>query len=282
VTSFDHLLLTRFAVRLDEGSPVPADEWLAGRLEVFKRFCAPSVNSQTNSDFTWLLLVDEGVPDWVVEQVSDAVTQSHEVVRLTSAWRPEAIGELLTAKSTSPWLITSRLDSDDALGRRYIDEVQQRFAEQPAPTFLNFLKGAQYVNGRMSTYAHPSNAFLSLIEPRVEQAAPRTVMSVSHDIAGRAADVIQVETSPLWLQVVHGGNLLNGSSGWRAQPSALLPHFGISEVLPDITRAALVASWGRDVLAIGGRIVARPSRLRWIPRYIAARMRRFRRRAKRG
>jgi hypothetical protein len=270
---FDHLLLTRVAVRLTGTSQLPAEQWLSSRMDLFSQYCAPSVDAQTVTDFRWLLFVDEAVPGWVVDRIDDVVQHPHEVIRLTEVWDAVDLGALVAERTQAPWTITSRLDSDDALARRYVERVQAAFAEQAAPVFLNFLNGAQYSAGRLSSYAHPSNAFLTLIEPRAVGRTPVTVMSVSHDVASRQASVQQVHGDPAWLQVLHGGNLVNGSSGWRAQPSTLAPHFVLAEELPELSRAALAVGRVKDAAAIVGRIAARPSRLRWIPRYLLARAR---------
>lgn len=271
-SSIDHLLLTRVAVRLTAGSAVPDESWLRDRMDLFERWCAPSVEAQTATDFRWLLFVDAGVPDWVVDRLHAAVRQSHEVVRLTASWQETDLGALVAERSGAPWLLTSRLDSDDALARRYVERVRAAVQGRTADVFVNLLNGAQYVEGRLSTYSHPSNAFLSRLEARAEGSWPRTVMSVSHDVAGREAPVVQLQGDPGWLQVLHGGNLLNGAGGWRVRPERLLPHFALTEELPGLSWSALLVGRVQDAAAIMARIAARPSRLRWIPRYLLARV----------
>ena len=38
-------------------------EWLKGRQTLFEKFCLPSVLSQTNKDFEWILVADERTPE---------------------------------------------------------------------------------------------------------------------------------------------------------------------------------------------------------------------------
>src|SRR5208282_1904259 len=56
--SFSHVLLTRFNVRLSSPETPPSDDWIAHRLDLFQRYCVPSVASQTVQDFRWIVLID--------------------------------------------------------------------------------------------------------------------------------------------------------------------------------------------------------------------------------
>jgi hypothetical protein len=271
VSEFDHLLLTRLAVRLDEAATAPAEDWLRGRLELFARFCAPSVNGQTVAPDRWLLFFDEATPEWFVSRCEALVTVSLDVIRLAEPWSPGAVARVVAERTSSQWLITSRLDSDDALARGYVETVQAQFDRQER-SFINLLNGAQWSEAAISTYAHPSNAFISLVERRTPE-LPATVFVTGHDRVDQHAPLIQIRRDePMWLQVVHEGNLLNGESGWRVQPSRVLQHFTLGLSRPDESRPRLVVGRARSVLRLLMRVASRPSRLRWIPKYMRARL----------
>ena len=57
-----HFLLTRFALRLwqtdKNGRPIDYRVWLAERFALFERYTLPSVLSQDDQRFTWILLVE--------------------------------------------------------------------------------------------------------------------------------------------------------------------------------------------------------------------------------
>jgi hypothetical protein len=270
-TDVDHLLITRLAVRLSEYARPPADAWLHARLALFERFCAPSVNAQTTAPDRWLLLFDQSTPKWFVDACCAVVTVPHEAVRLTAVWSPAEIARLVGERVDAPTLITSRLDSDDALARDYIKTVRARTGGQEL-AFVNLLNGAQWSKNGVSTYSHPSNAFISCVE-RVSAAGVRTVFLDGHDRLGRHGPVEQVQgTAPMWLQVVHDGNLLNGESGWPVRPDVVLDHFDVHVDRVPVGAVALATARAAAVGRLALRIASRPSRLRWIPRYVVARV----------
>lgn len=269
----EHLLLTRLSVRLDDQARTPPDAWLRGRLDLFGDVCAPSVIGQVVPFDRWLLFVDQGTPDWFVDACRALVTVPHEVVRMSEVWSPAAVARVVAARSTADFLITSRLDSDDALARTYAQTVRSRFALQPY-AFINLLNGAQWSRSGLATYSHPSNAFVSCIE-KVGADGPRTVFVDWHDRVGRLAPLEQVRgTPPMWMQGVHEGNLLNGESGWPVRPEVVLAHFDVEldGSVHDRTAPGLALARAHAVGRLVARIAARPSRLRWIPRYLMTRL----------
>ncbi|MCU1424755.1 MAG: hypothetical protein JWM51_1046, partial [Microbacteriaceae bacterium] len=67
----DHVLLTRFnlpsagvesLIRAQEG-------WLRTRVELFERYCVPSVLAQTSSSYRWLIYFDPESPQWLKDRV---------------------------------------------------------------------------------------------------------------------------------------------------------------------------------------------------------------------
>ena len=65
---FEHFIVTRFNLPLFkakvEGKVVGnLDEtWLAGRFDLFERYCLPSVKGQTCQNFRWIVLFDAATP----------------------------------------------------------------------------------------------------------------------------------------------------------------------------------------------------------------------------
>jgi hypothetical protein len=66
---FEHFIVTRFNLPLFkakvDGKVVGnLDEtWLAGRFDLFERYCLPSVKGQTCQDFRWIVLFDAATPE---------------------------------------------------------------------------------------------------------------------------------------------------------------------------------------------------------------------------
>jgi hypothetical protein len=84
--------------------------------------------------------------------------------------------------------------------------------------FVNFPLGYQWRDARLYRTIHRSNPFLSYAEGIDRNRADlgiQTVWHGNHDWALRSGSVRQVWTHPMWLQVLHGGNVANELRGLR-------------------------------------------------------------------
>lgn len=45
------------------------DDWLQKRVELFERFCLPSVMAQTDQDFSWIVYFDPHSPAWLMHKI---------------------------------------------------------------------------------------------------------------------------------------------------------------------------------------------------------------------
>ncbi len=273
ISAFDHVLLTRVAVRLDDHRPPPSEAWLRERADLFSRLALPSVLAQRTASFAWLLFLDQTVPQWLLDDLSRQLPDHAELVVIDQAWSAAVVATEVAQRTHRPWLITSRLDSDDALAQDFMFTVQRHFTRQER-AFLNPLKGAQFSPSGVATFAHPSNAFISLVERR-GPAAPLTVFVDTHDRVHHHGPVEQIYGSgPLWLQGIHAANLVNGESGWPVRASAVAPRFPTVDLRPDVASAGLVTARLRAVSALALRFAQKPSRARFLPGLVQAAVRR--------
>lgn len=135
------MLLTRFsAVLSPRAEPAKAD-WLRYRLGFFYDACYASVTRQRGADFGWLVLVDDRCPDDFREEVEELAkgafspVWTHEPFRRDSFAGPVADLTGRTAERTNepghaPYLITTRIDSDDAMAVDFMAAVQAQFERQ--------------------------------------------------------------------------------------------------------------------------------------------------------
>jgi Putative rhamnosyl transferase len=212
-----HFVLTPFYVRrYFSGSNEPrlaSHEWLAERFKLFEDYCLPSVLDQSDRSFDWFIYIDESTPAPYVERLQ-SITSAHRNVAIKTCrlWDNRMIADHIMARlaAGTQWLLTTRLDNDDGLHRDFIATLHAEAQEHKE--FLNFPRGIILYSGKCYLYKHPSNAFLSLVEP-VE--GFRTVSSIAHERASEVAPVRQLPKTPGFLQVVHGGNLSNKPRGTR-------------------------------------------------------------------
>lgn len=244
---FTHLILTRFntAVGFAPSAKGLDEAWLKERLQLFERYCLPSVAAQRGATFHWLVFCDAASPEWFKEKMS-----SYGALVSTFYINGPATDEVIaksvarTGLASQPYLITTRLDNDDAIGSDHLRLVQREFKQQDRE-FLVFPFGLQLYRDRLYNTYWRSNPFLSLVEKIREDGSFTTVLCVEHNRVRRAGKVRSVLSAPQWLQVIHGSNLLNTLRGWpritRLSASAFsvsLPEQGTDTVITQFRYSA--------------------------------------------
>jgi hypothetical protein len=267
MADFEHLLLTRFNVRHGpwradkRGNAVLTDAWLEHRFDLFERYCFPSVAAQTCRDFQWLVFFDEATPEKQRRRL--------DRYRELASFRPEFVTEdtlldvVRERAAGASTLITTRLDNDDAIHRETIARVQAHLPVNRLE-LVNFLVGYFVARDRIVRVEHPSNMFISMIEPAGSEPF-RTVWCSEHPQLGRLGPIHQVSDVPGWISVIHDRNLSNeirdapGGAGaaLRAAAGRLLRAVGMRREEPaaaaapkqfasDATLAELAESFGLD------------------------------------
>ncbi|MDR6865890.1 hypothetical protein J2Y69_000475 [Microbacterium resistens] len=225
--TFDHVLLTRFSVRFLAEQPPPDDDWLVYRWGFFRDALASSLSHQTVRDFRWLVFCDASSPEWLREEMEALAPGLFTPVWLDEPWSHSVIRDAVTGVlSQDDYLITTRIDSDDAVGIRFIEEVQSHFDGQES-MYINLLRGVQVArSGQVFRYDEPLNPFISYVEKLTTGTPMRTVFQdFRHAQSQRHAPVLNVVTAPRWMQVVHGSNLANSIRGLRADPRIVNEEF---------------------------------------------------------
>lgn len=246
---FDHVILTRFSVRIVPDF-VFTDEWLAYRWGFFRDGLAASLASQTVRDFTWLVFFDAGSPEWLREEVADLAPGLFTPVWFDEAWVHEPIQRVVDGVSSRDHLITTRVDSDDALSRHFVADVQAHFDHQES-LYVNLMCGVQLDRSlQLFHAAFVENGFISYIERRIPGELPRTVFwCMAHEESSSFGPVRNVVGPVRWMQVIHGGNLANSVRGLRAHPRRIAPDFDVD--LPFTTRVGPVRFATEWVASLG-------------------------------
>ena len=212
---FTHVIMTRFNVeRPKRHDPMRLDPgWLAGRFDLFEKYCLPSVAAQTAGNFTWMIYFDAGTPQAVRDRV-EACRRVHPFVAyyggtVSAAFWPRSVEETLVGngpdgngpdgngpdgkqRGRTPWLLTTRFDNDDALAEDFVARLQAAVAaaEPPERGSWNFPEGFVLEGGKLYALTHLANPFASWLEPWGEKT--RTAISINHLKMTRVAPVTQV------------------------------------------------------------------------------------------
>lgn len=227
ISPFDHVILTRYSVRQFSGVTI-TDEWLAYRWGFFRDATMASLRSQTVDDFTWLVFFDADSPGWLRDLVAETTPGLFTPVWLEGPWVHESIRREVAAVTSRPYLISTRIDSDDAVSTRFVEDVQGRFDHQES-LYVNLMHGVQLDRSGQLFHAHfAENGFISYVEKRLPDEAPRTVFwCMAHEESSSFAPVCNVVGPARWMQVVHGANVANSVRGLRARPGPIVPDFDV-------------------------------------------------------
>ncbi|MBI9111928.1 glycosyltransferase [Maridesulfovibrio ferrireducens] len=215
---FSHFVITRFNVNIypKDFSARLEETWLSLRLDYFQRFCFPSICAQENQDFKWLVLFDEKTPQ-LYRKLIQAYSKYPNFIPLFCGEYSTILSQVKACmQDMAPdanWLLTTRLDSDDALATGFFKalhniagSLNESHLGESETLYINFPKGLQYFEGNFYDFEDITNAFVSLIE---RPADPHTVFWVDHPAIYDVSPVMQVQTRPLWLQNVHETNVYN-------------------------------------------------------------------------
>ena len=217
--AFAHFLLTRFNVKVGFGhwSP-PSADWLAHRFDLFERFTYPSVRAQTCSNFTWLVFFDSATPSAFTRRVEELARSRSFIPCYVDEFggpdtflsrraheRLQALIERHRSRA-SRYLITTRLDNDDAISADFVEALHQNFVAE-AFEFLEFPRGYKLRGDRLYASRQLVNPFISLVE-RIGDPA-KTVWCEKQQALAGLGRIRSIDGSPYWLQVVHERNALN-------------------------------------------------------------------------
>lgn len=215
----DHVLLTRFnlpsagvesLVRAKEG-------WLRDRQALFERYCLPSVASQSNKNFHWVIYFDTQSPQWLKDRIAELSAGG----LFTPIFRDEVPHDVLVADlrrvtgARGQIILTTNLDNDDGLAEDFVERLQQSVRNQEQ-TALYIVHGLIQQDGRVYLRRDPVNAFCSVKE---SWRSPDTCWSEWHTKLGEKMAVQEILDGPGWLQVIHTGNVSNRVHGRRVSPS---------------------------------------------------------------
>lgn len=213
---YTHLLLTRFNVRESEADSLALNEaWLAKRFELFDNYCFPSIINQTCKDFKWIILLDGKTPEKFrqleheyhnkagLELYFEYLEGYYDYTNLApvlAKYIPEGV----------EYVVTSRVDNDDALAPDYIAEVHKNLVFSAEKNFISFNRGIQYFSKQDLSYnvEYATNHFTTLVEPASKPFS--TVLCFDHTQADSIGVFHVIDTHrPMWTEVVHGNNVIN-------------------------------------------------------------------------
>lgn len=222
--NFQHFLITRINVDWHISRPRSRSErndidFLNYRLDIFEKTCHPSIQAQTNQAFTWLILLDSETPTIIRERVESYCSKGRIIPVYIDQKDTllETIKDIIKKSISNPatHLITTNLDSDDAVSKNFIAAIQNEFRSQDFE-FINFPFGYLYQVKQQQLFLR--NWSTAPCHTLIEQYSNfKTAIQYRH-IEIENHPNRQVMTDPLWLMTAHDMNVrtqFDISAAWQ-------------------------------------------------------------------
>ncbi len=234
---FEHFIITSFNVRrsIKNNTKILETDWLSYRFKLFDKFCYPSVRAQTNQNFKWLVYFDPQTPKKFKEKAHEYSKWNNFIPIYSDVWEPKIIRKIILNNLSDDveYLITTNIDSDDAIAKDFVSNIQKEFEHQEFE-FISFPSGhiLDITNkGKLYSFKYLNNPFISLIEkinsPGVD--GFKTIrFGVCHTDFSTVGKMKSIKTRASWLQVVHGNNASNCVRGIRQPKKNIISEFPIN------------------------------------------------------
>lgn len=119
-----HFVITRFGLGISDES------WYEYRISLFKSVTFNSLKSQTNKNFTWIILVDPLISESANAQLAQCKAEFPQIEIVTFAPLEDLVWDVVPRKMileycSDEWILTTRIDDDDAWRRDYVEKLQK-------------------------------------------------------------------------------------------------------------------------------------------------------------
>lgn len=227
-------LLTRFNPAVSYASEdIGIDPaWLSHRFELFEKICLPSVASQSERNYHWILLVsDRTPPKFMARLMADlALVSSPSAILFVREYSEQFFNSAILSRleRAVDRVVSTRLDNDDAIARDYMARVREEAGHLPknGDFVINFRQGCQVANNGIFPRNARLNPFLSVVSsPR----KLRTAFATHHGKMDSVGTVIdKTGGNANWIQVIHPRNALNRLRESKPCSEAYLDNFSLA------------------------------------------------------
>ncbi|WP_332018608.1 glycosyltransferase [Kaistella sp.] len=217
---FLHIITTRFNVPTQswnitrDGKAPLSEEWHEHRFEVFRKFTLPSFKNQNNQDFVWLVFFDVNT-DLKYKKVISIIQKDYPkfipvFINEFAQMQPWIINFIKTKKEQFQFVITSDIDNDDLLHKKFTQTVQQYF-KPVHDLVIDVRTGIQLEmngkNAKVFSVNMAASPFVSLVEEINE--AGSVIKEPYHSKYRIYNEYSFFDREALFIQFVHPFNMVN-------------------------------------------------------------------------
>ncbi|WP_375234779.1 glycosyltransferase [Winogradskyella sp.] len=218
--SFSHYIVTRFNIKStgwlnDKNGKVVNDlAWLRKRYDLFERFCLPSMQSQTQKGYSWLVFFDKNTPKAFKKRNDEIKKELPQFIPFyvdDFLDFEETLRAFIVKDSKTDYILTSRFDNDDCFHDDAVKKIQEAFV--PKNDFIiELTRGlTMQIEGEIKLAKREnvhSGPFVTLIED-VTKNTVKTIYNCEHTKWEHLAEFIKIDDGFFWLQTIHDSNITN-------------------------------------------------------------------------
>ncbi|MDA7648743.1 putative rhamnosyl transferase [Akkermansiaceae bacterium] len=220
---------------------------LKERFNIFNNFTKPSIEAQSNKNFTWIILANPNHISLFNEfKGVDAHIVKGEIhnQRLPSVSSiAKAIYPFINSKPLPQYIISTRICNDDAIHEDFIKLTQEKFLNNISSRLLDY-KGYRYLVNTKTLYTQEKyhskfpSPFCSLVYKNDYQpltidvkrpAPPQVVIEYPHTDLHKFHPLVLINEERMWCQLIHDHNLLMKGEGTSKVSLDNLKFFNISK-----------------------------------------------------
>ena len=220
---FDHFIITRFNLKnndwnVDKNNNVICDDdWLNFRFDIFEKTCFNSIKNQSNLNFKWLVYFDIETPNNYkkrIESLNNDFPQFKPIYKESNQVFLNDLSKDIKGFTNKEYIITTRIDNDDAFHYKAIEKIQEQFNYQDSIIInLPWIVCFDLLNKRMSKHFYVSNPFISLIEKKTVNTF-QTVFCKAHNDWRKSHQIININDNKSYcFQLIHERNIYNQMEG---------------------------------------------------------------------
>lgn len=192
-------------------------EWLDGRVELFNKYCLPSVANQSNQNFTWFICFADNTPDEYVEKVCVA----SQAIPIFAGSQGQSVERSREHIADDAMLASIRLDSDDSIALDYIKALSENMialesAIEDENYVLAFTDGCEYDLQKKKYYErlYLHSPFIAFCEKTIPNKHICGVFKDAHYLMHRRYKTLLIPTEkPMWRINIHSDNVANQIKG---------------------------------------------------------------------
>ena len=219
--NYKHFVITRFNLKHSDniwrkdksGNDVLTEKWLNKRMELFKKYCFPSVINQSSKDFIWLIYIDSNTKEKYQSEL-DVLSKLMNNIKIKRVYSYKEFENTycedvinLTSTNWYSHIITTRLDNDDIIHKDFIFKIQELFncQEYMAVNFLKILMLNPSNKNKLNIDYQFSNHFVSLIE-KIKENKIKGCYSKGDRFWNEDGKIIQVTSKPYCAEIISDQN----------------------------------------------------------------------------